>query len=473
MVNPPRCETQLPEQTVSSDLTGYISSNRERFEEEFFDFLSIPSVSTETRYAADIQRCAEWLAEALRAAGLDNVEVIPTGGNPFVVGEKIVDTTAPTLLVYGHYDVQPVDPEDLWETPPFEASVRDGRVYARGTNDDKGQVYMHIKALEARLQGGFGMPVNVKLCIEGEEEIGSSHLETFLREQAERLACDAVIISDTGMLGVEIPSIGTGLRGIAYMEVFVDGPAGDLHSGSYGGAVVNPAFALAGMIAQLKDEQGRVTIPGFYDRVRPMTDAQRDEVRALPFTDEEFIEETGAPALGGEVGYTTLERVWYRPALDVNGMISGFTGEGSKTVLPANARAKISMRLVADQDPDEIAELFTKYMHAIAPEGVKVRVVAAHGGRPWAGDADSPLFEAAANALEQSFGKRPVYIREGGSIPIVPLFEEILRGPVLLLGFAPPGGNAHAPNEWMDLETFHRGIETIARLYDEVASRGV
>lgn len=458
---------------MNQDLGSYLRSSGERFERELTELLSIPSVSTETGYEADVQRCAEWLAAAIADAGMDDVEIVPTDGNPFVVAEKVVDPEAPTLLVYGHYDVQSVDPIELWDSPPFEPDVRDGRIYARGTNDDKGQVHMHIKALEARLRGGFGMPVNVKLCIEGEEEVGSSHLEGFLREHAERLACDAVVISDTGMLGVDIPSVGTGLRGIAYLEVFVTGPATDLHSGSYGGAVVNPAIALARMIAGLKDDEGRVTIPGFYDRVRPITDQERAALRELPYTDEEFLAETGAPSLGGEVGYTTLERLWYRPALDVNGMISGFTGNGAKTVLPARASAKISMRLVADQDPDEIAALFTRHIESLAPEGVEVKVVPSHGGQPWAADPDSPLFEAAAVALETSFGRRPVYIREGGSIPIVPLFEEIFRGPVLLLGFAPPGGNAHAPNEWMDLATYHKGIETIARLYDEVAARGV
>ena len=458
---------------MSAELSKYVQSNRERFEQELVDFLRIPSVSTEKRYADDVARCAEWLAGTIREAGMDGVEIIPTKGNPFVVAEKIVDPDAPTVLVYGHYDVQPVDPEELWDTPPFEPSFRDGRVYARGTNDDKGQVLMHVQALETRLKGGFGLPVNVKLCIEGEEEIGSVNLEGFLRSEADRLACDAVIVSDTGMLGIDIPSIGTGLRGIAYLEVFVQGPAGDLHSGSYGGAVVNPAIALAEIIAQLKDDDGRITIPGFYDRVRPISDTLREATRALPFTDQEFLEETGAPALGGEAGYSTLERLWYRPSLDVNGMISGFTGDGAKTVLPAKASAKISMRLVADQDPDEIAELFTKHVMAIAPEGVTVRVKPSHGGWPWAGDPDSALFEAAAAALEDAFGRSPVYIGEGGSIPIIPLFEEVLKGPVLLLGFAPPGGNAHAPNEWMDMGTYHKGIETIARLYDEVAERGI
>lgn len=456
-----------------STLAKYLSDHGDAFEAELAEFLRIPSVSTETRYRKDVARCAEWLADRIERSGVETVEVIETAGNPFVVAEHVVNPDLPTLLVYGHYDVQPVDPEELWTSPPFEPTVRDGRLYARGTNDDKGQVHMHMKALEARLKTGVGMPVNVKFVFEGEEEIGSVHLEGFLREHAHRLACDAVIISDTGMLGLDVPSIGTGLRGIAYMEIFVEGPAGDLHSGSYGGAVVNPALALAGILARLKDADGRVTVPGFYDRVREMTEEQREAVRGLPFTDDEFREETGVPSLGGEAGFTTLERLWYRPALDVNGMISGFTGEGAKTVLPASARAKVSMRLVPDQDPDEIAELFTKHIQSLAPAGVRVRVKAHHGGRPWAADPASPVFEAAAAALEASFGRKPVYVREGGSIPIVPLFEEIFRGPVLLLGFAPPGGNAHAPNEWMDLSVYHKGIETIARLYDEIAHRGI
>lgn len=456
-----------------STLPKYLAEHAEVFEAELAEFLRIPSVSTETRYRKDVARCAAWVAERIEKSGVETVEVIETAGNPFVVAEHVVNPDLPTLLVYGHYDVQPVDPEELWTSPPFEPTVRDGRIYARGTNDDKGQVHMHMKALEARLKTGVGMPVNVKFVFEGEEEIGSVHLEGFLREHAHRLACDAVIISDTGMLGLDVPSIGTGLRGIAYLEIFVDGPSGDLHSGSYGGAVVNPALALAGILAGFKDADGRVTIPGFYDRVRPMTEAQRASVRELPFTDEEFREETGVPALGGEAGYSTLERLWYRPALDVNGMISGFTGDGAKTVLPASARAKVSMRLVPDQDPDEIVGLFTKHVQSLAPEGVRVRVKAHHGGRPWAADPESPVFEAAAAALQASFGREPVYVREGGSIPIVPLFEEIFAGPVLLLGFAPPGGNAHAPNEWMDLSVYHKGIETIARLYDEIAHRGI
>ncbi|MDT8435722.1 MAG: dipeptidase [Gemmatimonadota bacterium] len=456
-----------------STLSKYLQEQGEAFEQELREFLRIPSVSTESRYAKDVRHCAEWLAERIERIGVESVEVISTDGNPFVVAEHVVNPDLPTLLVYGHYDVQPVDPEELWTTPPFEPTMRDGRLYARGANDDKGQVHMHIKALEARLRTGVGMPVNVKFVFEGEEEIGSTHLEGFLREHSRRLACDAVVISDTGMLGLDIPSIGTGLRGLAYLEVFVDGPAGDLHSGSYGGAVVNPALALAGMLSRLRDDEGRVTVPGFYDRVRPMTDAERAAVRDLPFDEEEFRAETGAPALDGEAGFSTLERLWYRPTLDVNGMISGFTGEGAKTVLPATARAKVSMRLVPDQDPDEIADLFARHVRSLAPRGVHVRVERSHGGRPWAADPDSPLFEAAAAALEDSFGRAPVYVREGGSIPIVPLFEEIFDGPVLLLGFAPPGGNAHAPNEWMDMSVYHKGIETIARLYDRVSRQGI
>ncbi len=458
---------------MSHSLSDYLGENAERFERELSDFLSIPSVSTESRYAKDVERCARWLAEHIRDAGVDQVEVVETNGKPFVVAEHVVNPDLPTLLVYGHYDVQPVDPEELWDSPPFKPTVRDGRLFARGANDDKGQVHMHVKALEARLRTGLGMPVNVKLVIEGEEEIGSVHLEAFLREFSQKLACDAVVISDTGMLGPDIPSIGTGLRGLAYLEVVVEGPSGDLHSGSYGGAITNPALALAAMLAALKDEQGRVTIPGFYDKVREISPEQREAIRSLPFDEEDFRAETGSISLNGEDGFSTLERLWYRPALDVNGMISGFTGEGAKTVLPARARAKVSMRLVPDQDPEEIADLFTRHIERLAPPGVRVRVKALHGGRPWAADPASPLFDAAGVALEQTFGREPVFVGEGGSIPIVPLFEEIFEGPVLLLGFAPPGGNAHAPNEWLDLSVYHRGIETIARLYDEVAHRGV
>jgi len=334
-------------------------------------------------------------------------------------------------------------------------------------------VHLHVKALEARLRSGAGLPVNVKLVIEGEEEVGSPNLADFLASNADRLACDAVVVSDTGMIARDVPTIAVGLRGLAYLEVTVRGPRTDLHSGGYGGAVVNPANALAGIIAALKDEDARVTIPGFYDDVRPVTDADRERLAALPHSDEELLAETGAPALGGEAGYSTLERLWYRPTLDVNGLLSGFTAEGAKTVLPATAMAKISMRLVPDQDPKRIERLFTEHVKSLSPAGVSVEVKRHHGGLPWAADPEHPIFEAAAAALRQTFGREPVYIREGGSIPIIPLFERTFESPVLLLGFGLPGSNLHAPNEWIDLATYHKGIETIARFYDEVARVGV
>ncbi len=456
-----------------SDIAGHIDAGYDDFLAELKDFLRIQSISTESGFAEPTRQCAEFVADKIRALGFSGVEVIATEGNPMVVGEHAEQPGAPTLLVYGHYDVQSVDPVELWTDPPFEPTERDGRLYARGAIDDKGQVHMHLKALETRLTGGAGLPVNVKLVIEGEEEVGSSNLDGFLRTHADRLTCDAVVISDTSMLAADCPSIGTGLRGIAYLNVIVTGPAGDLHSGSYGGAVVNPANALATMIAALRDADGKVTVPGFYDDVRPMTEAEKAQVARLPFSDEEFREEVGASALGGEAGFSTLERVWYRPTLDVNGMISGFTGDGSKTVLPSKASAKISMRLVPDQDPDDIADRFTAHFKSLAPSGVSVKVIPSHSGQPWAADPDRPIYDAAAAALETVFGKKPVYIREGGSIPIVSLFEEVFEAPVLLLGFALPGSNAHAPDEWIDLGIYRKGIETIAHFYDEVAARGV
>jgi len=455
---------------IDRDSLGqFLDANRDRFEQEMCDLLKIPSISTEPEYAGSVAECAEKVAAGLRAIGIEDVEVVATAGNPIVVAQRIVDPSAQTVLIYGHYDVQPVDPVELWDSPPFEPTERDGRLYARGSIDDKGQVHMHMKALEARLATDAGLPVNVKLVIEGEEEVGSTNLEAFLADNADRLACDVVVVSDTGMLGEGIPTIATGLRGLAYMEVFVQGPAGDLHSGGYGGAVMNPANALAKIITGLKDENERVTIPGFYDRVCDVSEADRENMEKLPHSDEAFLAETGSPELVGEGGYTTLERLGYRPTLDVNGMLSGFTGEGAKTVLPAKASAKISMRLVPDQDPDEIERLFTEHVMRLAPAGVTIEVKPHHGGWPWAADPTHPVFDAAAAALKAAFGKEPVYMREGGSIPIIPLFEQTFNAPVLLLGFGLPGSNLHAPNEWIDLATYHLGIETIARFYDELS----
>ena len=453
-------------------LLAWLLEHRSRFEDELKALLRIESISTDPAYADRVAACAERVATDLRAIGVDDVEVVATAGYPIVVASHVVDPDAPTLLVYGHYDVQPADPVELWDSPPFEPTERDGRLYARGAVDDKGQVHLHIKALEARLRSGVGLPVNVKLVIEGEEEVGSPNLADFLAANAERLACDIVVVSDTGMMAPSVPTIATGLRGIAYLEVHVQGPKGDLHSGEYGGAVVNPANALAGIIAALKDEDGRVAIPGFYDDVRPVTASDRERLAALPHSDDELLAETGAPALGGEKGYSSLERIGFRPTLDVNGLLSGYTGEGAKTVLPAKAMAKISMRLVADQDPKEIERLFTEHVRSIAPEGVTVTIRQHHGGHPWAVDPTHPAFEAASAALRETFGRDPVYVREGGSIPIIPLFERTFGAPVLLLGFGLPGSNLHAPNEWIDLATYHQGIETVARFYDEAARMG-
>ncbi len=454
-----------------TDFASYIDAGFDRFRAELEEFLSIPSISTDAEHAPEVLRCAEWLAAHLSAAGADDVEVIPTEGHPIVVGRKLVDPGAPTVLVYGHYDVQPSEPDDLWTSPPFEPTVRGGRLYARGAADDKGQVHMHIKAVEARLRSGVGLPANLKFLLEGEEEVGSDHLAGFLADHAERLACDAVLISDTSMFSPDLPCITVGLRGIVYTEVTVYGPATDLHSGSYGGAVVNPANALAEIIAGLKDEHGRVTVPGFYDPVRSISEAERADLARLPMDEEELRRSVGAPALGGEEGFGALERLWYRPTLDVNGLLSGFTGQGSKTVLPSKAMAKISMRLVADQDPKAVVEAFEARVRELAPDGVRVEIKRFHHGSPWVADTDHPIYDAARTALEVGFGTAPAMIREGGSIPIVPLFEDTFQAPVLLVGFALPGCNAHAPDEWLDLGVYRHGIAALADLHGEIAAR--
>lgn len=454
-----------------SDLEAYLQKESERHERELGEFLQIPSVSTESRYRDDVRRCAEWVAGHLEAAGVQDAEVVATDGHPIVLGEHRGDPSAPTVMLYGHYDVQPVDPEELWTSPPFQPTRRDGRLYARGAVDDKGQVHMHIKALEALDRAGGGIPLNVKLVLEGEEEVGSRHLEAFLAANRERLDCDAVLISDTSMFAPDLPCITTGLRGIVYTELTFVGPKSDLHSGSYGGAVVNPANALCEVVARLKDDEGRVTVPGFYDSVKPIGDKERESLAKLPFDEESFRREVGAPALAGEAGYGALERIWFRPTLDVNGLLSGFTGEGAKTVLPSKAMAKVSMRLVPDQDPAAVVEAFERHVRALAPPGVEVEVRRYHGGSPWAAEPDHPVFEAAEAALERAFGNPPAFIREGGSIPIVSLFEETFGCPILLVGFALPGSNVHAPDEWIDMSVYHRGIEALVELYREIPAR--
>ncbi len=448
--------------------TDFLAANRQRFQDELFDFLRIPSVSARSEHNADTARAAQWVAASLTRIGFQ-ATVHPTAGHPIVLGESRNAPGAPTVLLYGHYDVQPAEPLELWETPAFEPSVRDGRIYARGSVDDKGQLFLHIKALESHVATAGRLPVNVIVLAEGEEEVGSEHLSEFVEAHAAQLACDAVIISDSAMFAPGLPSILSSLRGLAYFQIDVVGPAGDLHSGSYGGAVVNPAMALARILATFHDADGRVAIPGFYDDVRAWDAKARAAIGALPFDDEHFRDEVGAPALGGEKGYSTLERIWSRPTCEVNGLLSGYTGEGAKTVLPARAMAKVSCRLVPDQSPDRIRDLLQAHVAAVAPRGVTATVRSLHGGRPWRAEPSGPFFEAARDALAQAFGREPVVTGEGGSIPVVGDFERILKVPVLLIGFGLPGENAHAPNEWISVENFEKGMDAMAAMYGRLA----
>ena len=453
-----------------SPLLDYLTAHRERHLAELRELLSIPSISTDPERATDVRRAAEWVDRRLRAAGCTRVETFPTERHPIVYGEWMGAPGRPTILIYGHYDVQPVDPLHEWRTPPFEPTVREGRVYARGAADDKGQFITHVNALEACLRSGEAPQVNVKFVLEGEEEIGSESLERFLRYHADLLACDALVVSDTAMLEPGAPSICHGLRGIVYLEIVVRGSSTDLHSGSYGGAVINPANALVGMLARLKDAKGRVTIPGFYDKVRRLSPAERRTLARLPHSDRSFKQSIGAPDLFGESGFTTLERLWVRPSLDINGIWGGFTGEGAKTVIPAEARAKVSMRLVPDQTPKEIERKVARHLKSLTPKSVKVSVQAIHGAVPWIAATDHPALEAAGRAMRKAFGRYPVFVREGGSIPIVPVFERALGAPVVLMGFGLPDDNLHAPNEKMELEQFWKGIEASAYLMHELGT---
>ncbi|OGO55349.1 MAG: peptidase M20 [Chloroflexi bacterium RBG_16_69_14] len=436
--------------------------------ESYQAFLRIPSISALPEHAGDCRRAAGWLAEALTAAGLEHVEVAETGGHPVVYADWLHAPDAPTVLVYGHYDVQPVDPLDLWTSPPFEPVIVGDRILARGAADDKGQVHAHVMAAAALLATRGGLPVNVKYVFEGEEESSSVHLDGWLTAARERLSADVAIISDTGFFEGNIPAITLSLRGMMYAQIDVVGTAVDLHSGGYGGVVQNPANALALIIAALKGPDGRIRIPGFYDDVLPLSDVDRAAIAALPFDDESYRRNLGLPALVGEVGYTTLERRGTRPTLDVNGLWGGFQGDGSKTIIPAHAHAKVSCRLVAAQDPDRIFEAFRAFVEEIAPPGVTTTVRMLGGGRPSLTPMDHPATQAAARALEATFGREPVYIREGGSIPVCASFDTILGLPVVLLGFVQPDCGAHAPNEWMDLGNYETSIRTIARMWDEL-----
>ncbi len=453
-----------------SDALAYARDHASRFRDELFEFLRIPSVSARSEHDGDTRAAAEWLAARMAAAGLES-EVLDTPGHPVVLGEwRGAGDDAPTVLIYGHYDVQPPEPLELWTSPPFEPTVRDGRIYARGSADDKGQLHMHVKALESWLASTGSLPVNVVMVAEGEEEIGSPSLVPFVEARAERLACDAVVISDSAMFDEGLPSLLFSLRGLAYVEVHVRAAKGDLHSGAYGGAVANPATVLARMIATLHDDQGRIAVPGFYDRVKEWDAETRDAIRALPFDEERFRSGVGAPGLTGEAGYSTLERLWIRPTCEINGLLSGYTGEGAKTVLPAEAMAKISFRLVPDQDPKRVARLLEDHLRSVAPPSVTLEVRELHGGNPWRADPGGPLFEAAGRALEAAFGAEPVLVGEGGSIPIVGDFERILEAPALLVGFALPGCNMHAPDEWFTLDNYDRGIGALVRLYEELGT---
>ena len=452
-----------------NEVVDYINVNRDRYVEELKQYLAIPSISALPEHAADTRRAAEWTADALRNAGMQNVRLIDTPGNPVVYADWLGAPGKPTILFYGHYDVQPVDPINLWTTPPFEATVRDGEIYARGAADDKGQVFMHIKAVEAFMKQAGDLPLNIKFFIEGEEEIGSIHLDQFVRDHKQDLAADVVVISDSPMFDRGIPSICYGLRGLAYFQIDVRGTRSDLHSGSFGGAVANPAFVLAQILAQMKDRSGHIKIPGFYDDVRELSEAERAEWRKLPFNETKYRKELGAPKLFGESGYTTLERVWARPTFEVNGLLSGFTGEGAKTVLPAVAMAKVSMRLVPDQHPDKVAQLFEDYLKKVAPKTVEVKLTRMHGGKAWMTEFDNKFVRAAGRAIEQGFGTPPVFNREGGSIPVVSTFQEELGLPSVLFGVGLPDENAHAPDEKLDLGNFHNGIIASAYLYQEIA----
>jgi len=442
----------------------YIGVNRDRFLDELFELLRIPSISAQSEHKPDMKRCAEWLAAALVKSGADRADVMPTEGNPVVYAEKIVDPAAKTVLVYGHYDVMPVDPREEWRTEPFEPTIADGRIWGRGADDDKGQLFMHAKAFEA-MCATDSLPCNVKFMLEGEEEIGSPSLYKFCADNKELLAADIILVSDTSMISMDTPSITCGLRGLTYMEVEVTGPNKDLHSGLFGGAVANPANVLTRLVASLVDDKGRVTIPGFYDDVRELTPAEREAFNEAPFDLDEYKKSLDVGDVEGEEGYTTIERTGVRPSLDVNGIWGGYIEEGTKTVIPSKASAKISMRLVPNQDFEKIAELFERHFRAIAPESVKVDVRFLHGGAPYVSPTDMPAYKAAERAIVDTFGKKPLPFYSGGSIPIISGFERILGIKSLLIGFGLAEDAIHSPNESYGLDQFFKGVETIPLFY--------
>lgn len=447
----------------------YQEKNKDRFLDELLELLRIPSVSAKSEHKADMIRCAEAFKQRLLEAGADKVEIYPTAGHPIVYGEKIVDPSKPTVLVYGHYDVQPPEPLELWKSGPFEPVIVDGKIFARGSCDDKGQVYMHVKALETLVKTNT-LGSNIKFCIEGEEEVGSPNLGKFVTEHKELLKADCILISDSAMISLDTPSLDTGLRGLSYIEVEVTGPNRDLHSGVYGGAVANPITILAKMIASLHDENNHITIPGFYDDVLVATPEERALMAQAPFDEEAYKQDLGVKALWGEKGFTTNERTGIRPTLELNGIWGGYTGEGAKTVLPSKAFAKISARLVPNQQSDKITEKLIKHLESIAPPYVTVKAALHHGGEPYVTPIDSKAYRAAAKAIEATFGKQPIPVRGGGSIPICALFEKELGIKIVLMGFGLDSDNLHSPNEKFDLANYYKGIETIPYFHQYFAS---
>lgn len=449
------------------NVISYINNNKERYINELKDYLSIQSISTLPAHKDDMQKCANYVANQLKNSGMNNVQIFQTEKHPLVYGEWLGAPGKPTVLIYGHYDVQPVDPINLWKTPPFEATIIGDQIYARGANDNKGQNLVHMKSVEAYFKTEGKLPVNVKFLIEGEEEIGSESLGKFLRTQQKLLKCDSVLISDTSLYADGIPTISYGLRGLCYMEVEITGPNRDLHSGSFGGSVANPINELAKIISKLVDDNGRITIPGFYKDVQKMSKKERELIKNLKFSDKAYSKELDVKELKGEKGYNTLERLWGRPTLDCNGIVGGFTEEGAKTVLPSKATAKISMRLVPDQDHTKIAKLFEKYVKSLAPKSVKIKVKNLHGGYPVVVSLDDKSIRAASAATSKAFGKKTVFTREGGSIPIVVDFQKQLNAPVVLMGLGLDTDDIHSPNEHFSLKNFERGILSSAYFFNE------
>lgn len=450
------------------EIRNYIKQEMPRIQEEWASLIRIQSISCQQEHHDDMLKCAERWKELLLAAGAQKAEVMPSEGNPMVYGEYRYAEDVPTVLVYGHYDVMPVEPLELWKCNPFEPEVRDGRLYARGADDDKGQSLIQVKAFEYLVREGL-LRCNVKFIFEGEEEIGSPSLEPFMVEHKELLKCDIILVSDTSMIGKDTPSITTGLRGLAYWQIRVQGPNRDLHSGHFGGAVANPINVLCGMLDKVIDAEGRITIPGFYDKVLPIPEAEREMIRQIPFSEEKYMDAIGVDALQGEAGYNTLERNSCRPSFDICGIWGGYTGEGSKTVLPSEAFAKVSCRLVANQDHEEISRAFVTYMQQIAPKTVKVEVTPMHGGQGYVCPIDLPAYKAAEAGFLKAFGKQPLAARRGGSIPIIATFEQVLGVKTILMGFGLEQNAIHSPNESMDLEVFEKGIEAVAEFYQQLA----